>query len=136
MKPWGWGRRDGQTDFPCVLQDLVPFGAAALLNLNHTLHKQGTGTADHLLPLGCYYIFWFYVLLRVWLPPFCIITICRALTCILEGHVTRTFLQLFFCDFVNITCPFNSQCLRMGIKFSSKVGQSFVNGWKKSRLIR
>ena len=51
----GW--MDGWTDFPCVLQDFVPFGAAALLpfNLNHTLLKQGTGTADHLLPLGCYY---------------------------------------------------------------------------------
>ena len=49
-------RTDGRTDSPCVLQDFVPFGAAALLplNLNHTLLKQGTGTADHLLPLGCY----------------------------------------------------------------------------------
>ena len=30
--------------------------AAALLplNLNQTLLKQGTGTTDHLLPLGCY----------------------------------------------------------------------------------
>ena len=44
----------GWTDSPCVLQDLVPFGAAALLplNLNHMLLKQGMGTADHLLPLG------------------------------------------------------------------------------------
>ena len=51
------GRTDGRTDSPCVLQDFVPFGAAALLplNLNHTLLKQGTGTADHLLPLGCYF---------------------------------------------------------------------------------
>ena len=42
---------DGRTDSPCVLQDFVPFGAAALLplNLNHILPKQGTGTADHLL---------------------------------------------------------------------------------------
>ena len=40
----------------CVLQVFVSFGAAALLplNLSHTLLKQGTGTADHLLPLGCY----------------------------------------------------------------------------------
>ena len=47
---------DRRTDSPCVLQDFVPFGAAALLplNLNHILLKQGTGTADHLLPLGCY----------------------------------------------------------------------------------
>ena len=39
---------------PCVLQDFVPFRAAALLpfNLNQTLLKQGTGTADHLLPLA------------------------------------------------------------------------------------
>ena len=49
---------DGRTDSPCVLQDFVPFGAAALLplNLNHFLLKQGTGTADHLLPLGCYFL--------------------------------------------------------------------------------
>ena len=47
---------DGWADFPCVLQDFIPFGAAALLpfNINQTLLKQGTGTADHLLPLGCY----------------------------------------------------------------------------------
>ena len=53
-----YGRTYGRTDSPCVLQDFVPFGAAALLplNLNHTLLKQGTGTADHLLPLGCYCI--------------------------------------------------------------------------------
>ena len=46
-------RTEVRTDSPCVLQDFVPFGAAALLplNLNHTLLKQGTGTADHLLPL-------------------------------------------------------------------------------------
>ena len=51
-----YGRTDGRTDSPCVLQDFVPFGAAALLplNLNHFLLKRGTGTADHLLPLGCY----------------------------------------------------------------------------------
>ena len=50
---------EGRTDSPGVLQDFVPFGAAALLplNLNHFLLKQGTGTADHLLPLGCYYIY-------------------------------------------------------------------------------
>ena len=50
---WGDGCTDGQTDSPCVQQDFVPFGAAALLplDLNHTLIKQGTGTADHLLPL-------------------------------------------------------------------------------------
>ena len=42
---------------PCVLLDFVPFGATALLplNLNHILLKQGTGTADHVLPLGCYF---------------------------------------------------------------------------------
>ena len=51
-------RTDGQTDSPCVLQNFVPFGATALLpvNLNYTLLKQGTGTADHLLPLGCYFL--------------------------------------------------------------------------------
>ena len=59
----GWGelmdrRTDGRTDSPCVLQDFVPLGAAALLpfNLNHLLLKQGTGTAYHLLPLGCHYL--------------------------------------------------------------------------------
>ena len=52
-------RMDGWTDSPCVLQDFVSFGAAALLPLNHNhfLLKQGTGTADHLLPLGCYSTF-------------------------------------------------------------------------------
>ena len=47
-------RTDGQTESPCVLQDFVPFGAAALLllNLNQTPLKQGTGTADHIPPLG------------------------------------------------------------------------------------
>ena len=46
------GRVYGRTDSPCVLQDFIPFGAAALLpiNLNNTLLKQGTGTTDHLLP--------------------------------------------------------------------------------------
>ena len=45
----GW--TDGRTDSPCVLQDFVPFGSAALLplNLNHILLKQGTGTAFGLL---------------------------------------------------------------------------------------
>ena len=44
---------DAQTDSSCVQQDFVLFGTAALLplNLNYTLLKQGTGTADHLLPL-------------------------------------------------------------------------------------
>ena len=48
-------RMGGQ--IPRVLQDFVPFGAAALLplNLHHFLLKQGMGTADHLLPLGCYF---------------------------------------------------------------------------------
>ena len=54
---------DGRTDSPCVLQDFVPFGAAALLplNLQHFLLKQGTGTADHLLPLGCYCFLLFFL---------------------------------------------------------------------------
>ena len=49
---------DRLTDSPCILQDFIPSGAAALLplNLNHTLLKQGTDTADHLLPLGCYFL--------------------------------------------------------------------------------
>ena len=39
---------------PCVLQDFVPFRAAALLPLKFTLKmlKQGKGIADHILPLG------------------------------------------------------------------------------------
>ena len=53
---------DGQTDerkSPCVLQDFVPFGAAALLplNLNQTLLKQSTGTADHLTLLRLFFSF-------------------------------------------------------------------------------
>ena len=53
---WTDGQMDGQMDrFPCVLHNFVPFRAAALLplNFNHTLLKQGTGTADILLRLGC-----------------------------------------------------------------------------------
>ena len=55
---WTDGRMDRCTDSPWVLQDFIPFRAAALLplNLNHTLLKQGRATADHLLPLGCYFI--------------------------------------------------------------------------------
>merc|ERR1711954_211461 len=68
---WQNRRMDGRTDSPCVLQDFVPFGAAALLplNLNHTQLKQGTGTADHLLPLGCYSLLYVYlfILLSVYL---------------------------------------------------------------------
>ena len=38
-------RTDGRTDSPCVLQDFVPFGAAALLPLTaiHNHAKQGNG---------------------------------------------------------------------------------------------
>ena len=75
---------DGRTDSPCVLQDFVPFGAAALLplNLNHILLKQGTGTADHLLPLGCYWHCCFFYLYDTMYP---------------EGHwVPSTNLR--FCD--------------------------------------
>ena len=45
---------DGWTDknSDCVLQDFVSFGAAALLPFN-----QDTGTADHLMPLGGYFLF-------------------------------------------------------------------------------
>ena len=49
-------RTDGRTDknSPCFLQDLVPFGAAALLKFskNKKYHKQGKVNADHILPLG------------------------------------------------------------------------------------
>ena len=50
------GLMDGQTNSARVLLDFIPFGAAALLplDLNCTLLKQGTGTADPLLPLGCH----------------------------------------------------------------------------------
>ena len=46
-RAWGGGRMDGRTDerkSPCVLQDFVPFGAAALPLIpiyNHA--KQGNG---------------------------------------------------------------------------------------------
>ena len=57
----GDGRTDGWTDSPCVLQDFVPFGAAALLplSLNHTLLKQGTGTADRLMLLRLFMLLMF-----------------------------------------------------------------------------
>ena len=44
---------DGQK-FPSVLQDLFPFGAAALLPFNFNKHnlKQGKGTDDHIVPVG------------------------------------------------------------------------------------
>ena len=54
----GGGDKKGGRKFTCVKAKVIdPFGAAALLshNLNHTLFKQGTGTADHLPPLGCYF---------------------------------------------------------------------------------
>ena len=67
MKPRGWGGRDewmdGRKDEwmdgqipPMFYRTSSSFGAAALhpLNLNHTLHKQGTGTADHLHPSGLF----------------------------------------------------------------------------------
>ena len=59
---WTDGQTDGQSDFSCVLQDFVPFGAAALLPLNPSLKllQQGTGTADHLPLLGCYFFFFFF----------------------------------------------------------------------------
>ena len=39
---------------PCVLQDFVPFGAAALLpSLKFTItQSRAKGIADHILPLG------------------------------------------------------------------------------------
>ena len=50
------GQTDGQTDrnSPCVLEDFVPFRAAALLPINFNTHKlkQGKGTDDHILPVG------------------------------------------------------------------------------------
>ena len=53
------GQMDERIDYPRVLQDFIPSGAAALLpiNLNHILLKKGMETADHLLPLGCYSLF-------------------------------------------------------------------------------
>ena len=49
------GRTDGLMDSLRLLQDFVPFGAAALLCLNgyHQLLEQGTGTANH-LPFTAY----------------------------------------------------------------------------------
>ena len=65
-------RLDEQTDrFPLCSTDFVPLGAAAPhpLNLNHILLKQGTGTADHLLPLGCYHLFYDFISLTSLLLP-------------------------------------------------------------------
>ena len=68
MDGWMDGRTDGRTNFPCVLQDFVPFGAAALLLLNliDTLLKQGMDTADHLLPLGFFYHMVAYKKIKGW----------------------------------------------------------------------
>ena len=50
------GRMDGQ--IPLCSTGLRPLRGRcpAPPQLNQTLLKQGTGTADHLLPLGCYYV--------------------------------------------------------------------------------
>ena len=44
----------GWTDSSCALQDLVPFGAAALLSLLQStiMQSRATGIADHILTLG------------------------------------------------------------------------------------
>ena len=49
---------DGRTEIlPCVLQDFVPFGSAALLQLtkNNRNTKQGKGIADHYWPRPVFY---------------------------------------------------------------------------------
>ena len=59
------GRMDGQTDSPCVLQDFVPFGAAAQLpiNLNHRLRARVPLTTYFLC---IFYIFQYHVLQTNW----------------------------------------------------------------------
>ena len=55
------GRTD--TDPPCVLLDLVPFGPASLLplNLNHIIHKQVAGTADQITAFGLLFDYDYFV---------------------------------------------------------------------------
>ena len=55
---YGW--MDGQIP-PVFYRTLSPLGP-----LHHILLKQGTGTADHLLPLGCHC----YLMLLVFLTMF------------------------------------------------------------------
>ena len=45
---------NGRMKVPCVLQDFIPFGAAALLPPTpiHAKQSRATGIADHILPLG------------------------------------------------------------------------------------
>ena len=52
-------RTDIRTDFPCILQDIIPLGSAALPTSKLPTYNdgQGKGTADHLLPLGDLFFF-------------------------------------------------------------------------------
>ena len=54
MDGWMDQQTNGRTDFPCILQDIVPFGSTALptSELSHSVDGQGKGTANHLLPLA------------------------------------------------------------------------------------
>ena len=90
MKPWRWGgggavrwmygQTDGQTDSPCVLQDFIPFGAAAqkasspvfpkacFLSLTITIiESRVTGIAVHILSLRFFDWFLAHILVsRPW----------------------------------------------------------------------
>ena len=61
MNGWAGGWTDKKMDrFPLCSIGFRPLRSRCpvpQLNLYHTQLKQGTGTADHLLPLGCYSIF-------------------------------------------------------------------------------
>ena len=50
------GRTDGRTDSPVFYRNLFPLGMMPCSPSTHTHAplRQGRGTADHLLPLGCY----------------------------------------------------------------------------------
>ena len=52
---------DERIKVPCVLQDFVPLGAAALLPLTPftIIQSRATGIPDHILPLGDLFFKWF-----------------------------------------------------------------------------
>ena len=56
----GWMDKHMDRNSPCVLQDFVPFGGAALLSFdfNKSKVKPGKGTNDHILPVGDWFLQW------------------------------------------------------------------------------
>ena len=57
-----YGRTDGRTDSPCILQDFVPSSSlrgrcpAYIIEYFKQMPRQGKGTDDHLLPLGDWFL--------------------------------------------------------------------------------